>query len=401
MQWRNVRIIAGYEYRSNFRRGGFLFATFGLPVLGALIVLGLRWLAQQPGRTDLIVVDPDKPIGVLDQAHMLPPDLPAGFAWAQSEAQGKQAVAQGEWLALVVIPPGYAPPESPLRVYVTPGASFTETLERRVTALLLYARLADHMTPADLALLLEPLPMETITVAQAEERAQDIGTSMSAYVLSIVYFMALFSSAGYLLQSVAQEKESRMVEVLLSSVTTAELLWGKMVGLTALGMTQLAVWAVTATRLLAGEGDAWTLGWDASTLAVAVPALILGYWLFALLMAGLGALGNNLRESQQFGAFVSMLGVLPLMAGSLYFFNPNGLVPRVLTFIPWTAPLSLLLRVSLAVVPRWEVAAAFASMLAGVVFSAWAGVRLFRVGILMMGKKPSWKEVWHILRNPA
>ncbi len=411
MRMRNIGIMAAYEYRTNFRRGGFLFATFGLPLLAALVLLGIRWLSQRPETEGLIMVDLNKPMLVLDRAGLLPPTLPEGFTWAEDEAAGKDAVRSGDALALVILPPGYPEQVHRLQVFLTPGAEFSEALNRRLTVLVAYAHWHEVLSPDELALLQEPPEAEIVVLAGQAERQQQTQNTMRAYILSVVYFMALFSTAGYLLQSVALEKESRMVEVLLSTVTTWEMLWGKMAGLSALGFTQLAVWVVSARWLLGsaagpamgsfGSMSGLLSGMDWTFAVVAGAALLLGYLLYALLMVGLGALGNNVRESQQFSMFVSLTGTLPLMLGSLFFLNPNGLVPRVLSFIPWTAPLSIMLRVALTAVPTGDIIAAFASMLLGVGIAAWVGIRLFRVGILMSGKKPSWREVWYILRRPV
>ncbi len=402
MRWRNVGLIARYEFRTNFRRGGYLFATFGLPLLVLAAIAGLRWLAKH-GSDTVIAVDPRKPVGVLDLTGTLHEPLPEGFVLASDQEEGLQAVRRHEWLALVVLRDDAQ--ISSWVVYAVPGASFArEILDRRLLALRLYRDLYPRVRAEEVASLLED-PTYTL-IELTEETAQERSTigTMLAYGLSVAYFMALFSSTGYMLSSVAQEKESRMVEVLLSTVSSWDLLWGKLLGLAALGLTQVLVWSVISHGALKWQKNPMMqkalATWDWHFVALAAPALLLGYILFALLMAGLGALGNNLRESQQFATVVSMLGVLPLMLASLFFMNPNGLVPRVLTFIPWTAPLALILRLALAVVPRWEIAGSYVVMGIGVLISAWVGVRLFRVGILMFGKKPSWREVWHIVRHP-
>ncbi len=405
MQWQKVRHVATYEYRTNFRRGGYLFATFGLPLLGALLLLGIRWLGQQHRTADLVGVDFDKPIGVLDQAHYLPATLPEDFVPVENLESGKQAVLDKQLLALVVIPANYPAPETHLQLYTAHSlVSMGEMLSERLLPLLAYGKARGKLTPEEIDALFTLPRVDYVMLTSTESgEQQKLKDMWGPYVLSILYFIALFSAAGYLLQGVAEEKESRIVEILLSSLTAYELLWGKVLGLSALGLTQLAVWGVAAARMVRSleSLETFSLTMSPQFLAVAGVVLLAGFLMFGVLMAGLGALGNNMRESQQFSAFVSMIAVVPMMLNSLFFLNPNGLVPRLLSYIPWTAPIALLMRLSFTPLPWWDMLASFAAMLAGVVFSVWAGVRLFRVGILMYGKRPSWKEIWRILRQPA
>jgi len=405
MQWQKVLHVAKYEYRTNFRRGGYLFATFGLPILGMLLVMGINWLSNQNRTMDLVGVDFDKPIGVLDQAHFLPPPLPEGFVLVDDLENSKQAVLDKQLLALVVIPAGYPTTTDKIQIYTAHSMVATgEIIASRMQPLLAYGKFHDRLSLQEInALFAEPQADYVVLTAPDSGKQQKFKDMWGPYVLSIFYFIALFSSAGYLLQGVAEEKESRVVEILLSSVTAHELLWGKVLGLSALGLTQLAVWGVAASRMVRqinGLQD-FRLSMSPQFLAMSLAILLLGFLMFGVLMAGLGALGNNMRESQQFSAFISMLAVVPLMLNSLFFINPNGLVPRVLSYIPWTAPIALLMRLAFTPLPWWDMLASVAAMLVGVVFSVWAGVRLFRVGILMYGKRPTWKEIWRILRQPA
>ncbi|NPA92976.1 MAG: ABC transporter permease [Chloroflexi bacterium] len=405
MQSRKVFAVAEFEYRTNFRRWGYRLATFGLPILAALVTLGLQWLSHRPNNTELITVDVSKPIGVLDQAHFLPQTLPEGFERVPSLEEGKKAVRSGQLLAVVVIPAGYPQTDAPLDVYTdTSMVTISPVVDERLTFLMAYAHTAGRLSEEELEALFTPPDTRYISLSSGEGgQAQSANDFFSSYLLSVLYFISLFTVTGYLLQSVAGEKESRIVEVLLSSLTTSELLAGKLLGLGALGLTQIAVWGVSAVFLFnhLAQMPELQLSFTPQFLAIALVVLLAGFLLFGILMAGLGSLGNNLRESQQYSAFFSILAVSPFMVNTLFFLNPNGLVPRVMSYFPWTAPIALLLRLSITPLPWWDIALSLFSIAVGVVISAWAGLRLFRVGILMFGKRPSWKEIWHILKSPA
>ena len=407
MNVRKVGHIARYEYLSHVRRWGYLFATFGIPLLIGLGLLVLRWVLERPQWREYLAVDMEKPIGVvLPEGYVT--ELPEPFIPVQDEAQGKTQVLQGQLLALVVVPAEGLTGPVPWKLYTTGGWTFIHdaTLQQMLQRLKAILLLGPRLSPQELEHLFTPPQIETVTLgASAGQRRQE-RPLMGAYFLAIIFFVGIFVSSGYLLQSVAQEKESRMIEVLLASVTATELLWGKMVGLSGLGLTQMAVWLLAFQRF-----RSWAMGtpvesmlglsWEPAFLAVGAAALVLGYLMYGLLMAGFGALGTTVRESQQFSVLVSMSAMLPIFFNSLFFLNPNGVVPRVLSYFPWSAPLALLMRVAITPLPWWEVVLSFGAMVVGVAVSFWAGVRLFRVGLLMFGKRPTWREVLALLRRPV
>ncbi len=415
MNLRKVFHVAVYEYRTNFRRWGYLLVTFGLPVFGALLLWGVQALKAHTDVGALVTGDLNKPIALADQAGLFPSDvgLPKPFVRVRDIAQAKTATRAGDYLALVVIPPGYAPGQK-VTVFIGSGIAAGSKVLTELQALLLYAALQKVYSPEKARRLAEMPNVDLVLLgssATSEENSN--GRFAVGYALSFLFFIALFSSAGYLLQSVAKEKESHIMELLLSSLTSLELLWGKVLGLAALALTQVTVWLVSMW-LLGTQAVSIFPRYDAlqtvlaqarhpdPQLLVAVVIIMpLSYLTYGLLMAGLGSLGSNLRESQQFSAAISLIAALPFMVNFLFFLNPNGVVPRVLSYFPLTAPSAVLLRLASGQIPWWDLDAATLMIALGALLSLWAGVRLFRVGVLVSGKKPSWREVWRIVRNPA
>ncbi len=407
MHLRKIGHIARYEYLSHVRRWGYLFATFGIPLLLGLGLMGLRWVMQRPEWRAYVAVDTDRPIGVLlPQGYQGP--VPEPFLPVENEAEGRARVRQGELLALVVVPDDGLTTPIPWKVYTTGGWTMIHDsmLVASLQRLKAYLLFGHRLSPQEIEQLLAPPRMETITLDASSGQTRQEGQLMGTYILAIVFFMIIFVSSGYLLQSVAQEKESRMVEVLLSSVTAAELLWGKMVGLSALGLTQLVVWGLAFQRFRAWAANTpvknlLDISLEPAFLAMGAAVLVLGYLMYGLLMAGFGALGTTVRESQQFSILVSMSAMLPMFFNSLFFLNPNGAIPRALSYFPWSAPLALLMRMAITPLPWWDILLSFGAMALGVAMSFWVGVRLFRVGLLMFGKRPSWREVLALLRRPV
>jgi len=228
-------------------------------------------------------------------------------------------------------------------------------------------------------------------------------TFVIPYFLAIFLVMTIFTSSGYLLQSVGEEKESRVIEIVVSSVRPVELMAGKVLGLGALGLTQVLVWVGStigfsggAVALLAVAGS---VSIPMRVLVLGVVYYLLGYTLYAILMAGIGALGATMRESQQLAGIFSFFAAVPYMISGFLFANPNMLIARVLSFFPLTAPTMMMMRVPLAEVPWIDVVGSIVILLLSVPAALWIGVKLFRVGLLVYGKRPTLREIWLILKS--
>jgi ABC-2 type transport system permease protein len=213
----------------------------------------------------------------------------------------------------------------------------------------------------------------------------------------------VFISSGYLLRSVAEEKETRVVEIVISSVRPMELMAGKVFGLGAVGLTQVLVWLLSAAAfsggLVALVAAAGAVLVPTRVLVLGVIYYLLGYTLYAILMAGIGALGTTMQESQQLAGIFSFFAAIPYMLSGFLFANPNALVARVLSFFPLTAPTMMMLRLPLAEVLWVDVAGSIAALIISIPLALWVGGKLFRVGLLIYGKRPTLKEIWGILRG--
>ncbi len=219
-------------------------------------------------------------------------------------------------------------------------------------------------------------------------------------VFGILLLMSLMTSAGYLLQGVSEEKENRVIEVILSSIRPDRLLFGKLLGLGAAGLLQLLVWvSVTslATSLVAAAALAVL---DAYLFFACLVFFVLGYLLIGSLMTGTGALGTTARESQQMAAIWSIAAVLPpAVTWMAILEEPNGWLARGLGWFPLSAPITMMIRIGTGQVPLWDVLVAILCLVAGVYLSVRASAALFRLGLLMYGSRPSLRQIVRGLRH--
>ena len=219
-------------------------------------------------------------------------------------------------------------------------------------------------------------------------------------VFAILFLMSVLVSAGYLLQGVAEEKENRVIEVILSSIRPDELLFGKLLGLGAAGLLQLVVWisvASMATSLLAATALAVL---DFKLFFGCLLFFVFGFLMLGSLMTGTAALGSNARESQQLAAIWSTMTIMPPAFTWMGILDaPNGTMARVLGWFPLTAPITMMLRLGTGQVPWWDVVVAAVLLAAGVYLAIRISGALMRLGLLMYGKRPSVREILRQLRH--
>ena len=222
------------------------------------------------------------------------------------------------------------------------------------------------------------------------------------FIFALLFMMSLFFTSGYLLQGVSEEKENRLIEILLSSVSARQLLTGKVMGLGAAGLLQILVWLASAVGL-AAIASATILPLGGLTIPIGLIVFgiiyfILGYLLFGILMAAIGSIGATARESSQWTTIVILPAIIPVWLYSLFIINPDHIVFTILTLFPTTAPVTAVMRLSIASLPTWELLLSIAILIASIIGAMWLVVRVFRAFLLMYGKRPSFREFWRYIQ---
>jgi ABC-2 type transport system permease protein len=245
--------------------------------------------------------------------------------------------------------------------------------------------------------LLEPVKIDSSS-------SSTISSLYGAYILFFLMYFVVLLHGMNVARSIIEEKTSRVFEVLLATIRPEELLAGKIVGVGSVGLTQVFLWLLSAvlvsgTSLLAGIGAGGLhLALSAAQVVFFVIYFLLGYLLYASIAAALGAMVNSEQELQQ----LNMLLVMPLVVcmislGSVVT-NPNGLFSIALSLVPFSAPLIMYLRISIATPPVWQIALSLVLLVAAIYAAVWLASRIYRVGILMYGKRPSLPEILRWLK---
>jgi ABC-2 type transport system permease protein len=416
MNWRKVWVVARHEYLANLRRPGFIIMTAIVPALGLLVLMMGTVFAGQAERFGSFLEEQfdiaSQNTGVVDRSGFFSPILDeyqGQFILYDDEVQAEQALVDERVSSVLLIEEDYL--ETGHVVVVTTGSGFGAAAvgdSFAIRSFFIDHLLAGQVDPVLQERAADPLDVESRVISSGGETQGEgplgfVFTFVIPYVLAIFLVMTIFISSGYLLQSVAEEKESRVVEIIVSSIRPVELMTGKVAGLGALGLTQILIWLVSAAGF-SGGAVALLAVVGAATIPVRVLVLgvvyyLLGFSLYAILMAGVGALGATMQESQQLAGMFSFFAAIPYMISGFLFTNPNMLVARVLSFFPLTAPTMMMLRLPLAEVPWIDVVGSILVLLLSIPAALWAGAKLFRVGLLIYDKRPTLKEIWLILRG--
>ncbi len=409
MNLRKVWAVIRHEFLVNIRRWGFIILTLIVPLGGAVILFFGIFAGKAMSKTIISALGVNQErYGVVEQSGLFQeilPDFREDFIPYPDFETAKQAVRQGEVTAVLLIPSDYLQ-TGIVRVYSVGSGLTATTLEdsRRVRAFFTAHLVASYVPPELLARVEEPVT-DFVPVQAPSEEGGPLSFAFRfivPYILGMLLVMSIFVSSGYLLQGVAEEKENRLVEIVLSSISPMEWFLGKVIGLGAVGLTQVVVWMLSALALSGGS---------ILFLALVIPPLpmrvwiltpiyyILGYLLFSTLYAGLGALGTSMRESQQVAGLVSIIAAVPFMVSGILFTNPNSPIIRAVSFFPLTAATMMLMRLPLADVPVMDIVISLVILVLSIPASLWVGAKLFRFGILIYGKRPGLKEIWAGLRS--
>ena len=283
-----------------------------------------------------------------------------------------------------------------------------ERLGRVVNRALQRERLASRgMTPPEVELVLAPLPVQTVQVTRSgQERTGGEGSFVVAMLFLALLFIPSLVYGQEVMRGVIQEKTDRVVEILVSSMTPMELLSGKILGMAAIGLTQLGVWLAMAGAFAgAGLSEASSAGVDLS--AVLRPSVAFWFVVFFLLSylvtvgvyAAGGAMVNSEKEAQQVLTPVMFVFLVPWLLLMPILTNPDSTLSVVLSLVPIYTPMTMFIRILVSEPPAWQVALSLALSVATIVLLLKATAKVFRAGLLATGKRPTVPELWRWMKE--
>ncbi len=401
----NALKIALHEYLVNVKRKEFLLITLGLPAL----MLGVVFL-QTVVMGDLTEGAMRGDIGYVDKTGFftnLGSPESINLTEYKDEEQAKQALLKGKISHYFVIPDNYMM-FGQVQVYTDSKNIASGFSDEWLKDSLRKTILSDHVEGNIYLRAIAPAIVVPVFLDETGAETQpNLLKLIIPYAFAFVFVMAAFMTSGFLLQSIVSEKENRVIEILLSSVSPLELMAGKIIGLGAVGLTQVLIWGIAGITVLT---SAYSVMQDSMpllgafevpyiTIALSVVYFVLGYLIFASVYAGVGAISTTQREGQQVAGMFGFIAALPLMFSAVIVKEPNSILAQGLSFFPLTAPIVMLIRLSLTDLPALEIGASIAVLISFVLLFMWLSAKVFRIGLLMYGKRPSVGQIMRLLRE--
>jgi ABC-2 type transport system permease protein len=276
-------------------------------------------------------------------------------------------------------------------------------LERTVSGVLVTRRLTSAgLDPARVDDLTGALDMKTIRLSEQGER-EDKGASMVlAMILLLILYVGILMWGQTVMTSVIVEKTSRVVEVMAAGVPSTTLLMGKLLGVGAAGLTQFLAWALSLLLVSLASGRLGATDMPEVTPLVLVSFVafyLLGFFFYASLYAAIGAAVNTVQEAQSFVFPVLLPIILAMVCWPAVMQSPDGTLAFTVSMIPGMSPLIMFLRIVVLQPPMWQILLSIALLVLGILGVVWVAARVYRVGILMYGKRPTFPEIVRWVRH--
>ncbi len=395
--------IALREFTYNLRRPAFLFAVFGTPaiiaiafILGAALEGGDVGLDEY-GRVGYVDLSAEQVLAqdLRSEEH---PDIFTRYASAET---AEADVRAGTLAAYFELPPNY----------LDTGRVTLYTMENAPEELIdaIDATLRENLSagvPNQLAVdLLARGPNFDVTVQDGNRTFDENGAFFVTLLPVIFGFLLIMSSvitSSFLMSGLVEEKTNRIMEVLVTSVSPMQLLLGKLLGMGVLGMLQVLTFllaGIVGISIAQQNNVLSGVSIPADMVVLAIVYYLLSYFLLASIGIAIGAVVGSEQESRQLSAIFVMPVMLPYILLVSFIIDPNGTVPTVLSLIPFTAPMAVLMRSGMTTVPLWQIAVSIGGLVLLNVIVMWTAARLFRWGVLNTNKTPGLRRLFQILRG--
>ncbi len=428
-----VFLIIQREYLSRVKKKSFLIMTFLVPSLFLAMIFLVGYLSKKGD-------DSKKEFKVLDQSGIFQNQLSnsstLNFTYLDGDyAKAKKDIRKDENVYLLYIPSDYAKSgKTEIISEKKPGFAIVDDIESQMETILRNKKLI--AAGIDTAVLNSSKAKVSINAKQLTDEGEkdaSIGaTFIVGFVSAFLIYLSLFIYGAQVMRGVIEEKTNRIIEVIVSSVKPFQLMLGKILGIGAVGLTQFLLWIILSTSLSTLAAGYFskdesvkakveqvknsTKGQEITKAAssnnkvqdflqaadtINFPYIIStfffyflgGYLLYSALFAAVGSAVDNETETQQFMLPITLPLIFTFILGmNVIVNNPDSTLSFWLSIIPFTSPIAMMIRIPFGV-PGWQIALSMALLIIGFIFTTWVASRIYRVGILMYGKKVTYKEL--------
>lgn len=416
---RKIFIILKREFLTKVFTKGFLIAT----ILGPVFMIGIM---LAPAYFMTLASEKSYKIGVVEQSSFFTEKLQEMYSDTLSSGEQrliffyispqnyqetlesfKGKIEQGEIHALLIIPESVL--DSARVTFIAKTVSnidLIQQLRSGLSTIINNKRLQQAgFDPAQIKNLMSPVDIQTIKLQKGEEKERGFDQEyITALIFLMILYMTIILYGSSVMRSVIEEKSSRIIEILLSSLNSFQLMMGKLIGVGAVGLFQYLIWtgmAAVVFFFVTSSAPAMTdlIKVSPDIFIYFIIFFIIGFFTFSTLYAAVGAMCTDMQDAQTLSTPVTVLVVIPFIISFMVMRDPTTDVARILSLVPFFTPLIMFLRILLIDTPRWEILLSIIINLLTIVLITWVSSRIYRTGILMYGKRPTLPEIIRWIRT--
>ncbi|HEU0299028.1 MAG TPA: ABC transporter permease [Longimicrobium sp.] len=416
---RNVLLIIRREFLERVRTRSFVLSTVLFPLFMVAMIVLPSLMRSGGGERTLVLVD-QSPAGIggrVAQALQAPREEKDAIRYTLERVPGPLEPQRARLNArveakeidgyLYIGPDVLATNQVQYRARDVTRVAVLQDVERAVTGVVRQERLRGQgLTAAQVAQLVAEVEVRAARITgEGGEGGNVMATMIAAYVIGIMFMQLILLYGQNAMRSVLEEKNNRIVEVIVSSVHASQLMAGKVLGLAAVAVLQVGIWVgfsalVTSqgARLGVSAGALRAVQLDPTVWAAILVYFILGFVLYAAMYAAAGSTVTSEQEAQQLSVPLMMPLLVPIIFIMPVLTDPLGSTARLLSLIPLTSPVVMPMRAVATEIPPLEIALSIALLVVGVFVVLWLAGKIYRVGILSTGKKPTLRELARWMR---
>lgn len=425
-----IGLIIGREYITRVRKKSFIVMTILGPVLIGGFLTAAIWLGMKDDMVNHVMVSDTG--GLFKDAFEKTDKIDFTYEKGEIPVIEFRKKEYDKYNLLLLIPSDPLKSQNVVLYYKSKPSSRVESyIANQMNRAIEKLKVEDAKIDMNIYELIKDtnVQLSMVDVEKIDETKSPL-LSLLGFFLAIFIYLFIFLYGAQVMRGVIEEKTSRVVEVIISSVKPFQLMMGKIVGIALVGLTQFLIWiglmfiifmvmqnfmfadqydaavqaadGVAPVANMANNSALFTLLFHQINYPVVIGCFIFyflgGYLLYASLFAAVGSVVDSEADSQQFMMPISIPLIFAYIISAMGIENPEGSAQVWSSFVPFTSPVSMMVRVATGTVPAWQVIVSMVLLVGTFFFTVWLGAKLYRTGILMYGKKPTYRELWKWLR---
>lgn len=416
-----ILVIIKREYLQRVRRRAFIIGTIATPLLLIALSVVPALTASRAAEHQVVVLDQTGDPGLFPELRksvekstvggkttVTQEVVPAGTDIEEVRKAHTSDIEKNAAIGYLVLTPGVVEGSEAPKYYSKNVSDMVgnQMLENALSSVITQRRLvkAGFADPEKLSKFLKPVNIDAIKISATGETRDSGQTFFLGFIMVMFLYMTILMYGISTMRGVIEEKQSRIVEVVVSSVKPFQMMLGKLIGIGLVGLTQYLIWVAAGMIFLAvgipmfAQSGIHLPTIPPALLVYFVIFFVLGYLLFATLYTVVGSMVSTEEDAQQLQFPVTMLIVIPILIFWSVMRDPNSTSSIVLSLIPFFSPTLMITRIAVVTPPLWQIVLSIALMIATIIGIVWLAGRIYRVGILMYGKRPSIAELGRWIR---